>query len=232
MLRKGFFIRAIARLILSDHIVSTILTDHYSELKEDNDDIRSTSKSYSVSRLSPVNADPTKRGRKKKRIRKQGAPSFHHLDPENSVPAHVIQKGQERSNYLDFYSDDANSAFSKDKESVSSDFSTNDLPSRFKQKITKALQISKGENGDTSCCLYCKDLVKCSFQRSQNSGSLALNAFLRILSGKYDSNTDTESNDSNPTFNNLQTETFDEGDTSNSYFDADDSECDRLNLEI
>lgn len=228
ILRKGFFIRAIARLILSDHIVSTILTERYSELKEENDDNISASKSFSVSRLSPMNADPTKRGRKKKRIRKQGAPSCHQLDPENSAPAHVIQKGQQKKSYLDFYSDDANSAFSRDKDSVSSDFSTNDLPSRFKQKITKALQNSKRENGDDSFCLNCKDLVKSSYQRSQNSGSLALNAFLRILSGKYDSNTDIESSDSNPTSNNPQTETSDEGDTSDSYFDADDSECDEI----
>ena len=204
LLRNKAFMNGIARLLLADHIVACILERSKpavkSSIAEDasaKDALHDETDMADEKDPAPegnVAADPTSRGRRKKRKRKVAV--VEENQNLNSIPEDESQ-GEDISTKteagtkdgLDFLSDEASNKTNSVQSSTSA-YSSSRIPSRFKRKIASAL--SKIDTTATNAtdwvqgcsCIFCGELSTAKQRREVNPGNLALDAFCRILSGK------------------------------------------------
>ena len=206
LLRNNDFMRGVARLLIADHIVSCILENTNPTAKDasalsvsakdapqdEKDAINCEENSISDDKIV---ADPTSRGRKKKRKRKFAMVelNFDSIPEENLKEESKSTQAKPGRGGFDFFSDEA-SNYANSVQSSSSAYSTNKIPSRLKRKIASAQSkidattinnIIEIKVQDTSC-IFCGDLSSAKQRREANPGNLALDTFNRILSGKMD----------------------------------------------
>ena len=212
LLRNKDFMSGLARLLIADHIVSCILESANPTAK--NVTTRGTSakdtpqdeKDAVHCGENPVPhakvlADPTSRGRRKKRKRKVAMVELN-LD---SIPEEELQVNSTKTKLgrdgLDFFSDEASNNANSIQSSTSA-YSTSKVPSRLRRKIASAQSkidataINIIESKDQDCsCIFCGDLSSAKQRREANPGNLALDAFSRILSGKMNDDEEPEDGD-------------------------------------
>jgi len=251
LLRNKDFMNGVARLLLADHIVACILERSNPTAKSGI--AASTSAKHAVHNDTEMAneedpapdgnaaADPTSRGRRKKRKRKVAVveQTFDSI-PEDEAQVEAISTKTKAGTKdgLDFLSDEASNKTNSIQSSTSA-YSSSRVPSRFKRKIASALSkidttaTDASDCRDQGCsCIFCGEISSAKQRREANPGNLALDAFCRILSGKInddeaeeDADDETECNEED-----ILSDKDEEGESLDGPLESDDDGIENANL--